>query len=139
MALIIAAEDLGIKAGPTLVLGVGWFGVERMAGRANPDQRLARFQMSAKQRHHCLRRRSPANTEYDQIRLLHHLEIGKRIIAHALARVDEGATEPAPFQFFPGEFGQRIPGLIFIFANNERDMRQFGASKVEPFTAKVRW
>src|SRR5215467_11724115 len=79
--------------------------------------------MAADERHHFLGRGASPDADKKQISFLDEIGITKVIVCDVGARADKGTTDTAFDQFMSGEFGQRLPGVIFILANDEDHVR----------------
>ena len=96
---VVNAEDFVVELGPARVVFAGRFTVERMAGGADADERLALGQVRADEVELRLGRRAAADTQEKQVSILQRFDAGE-VVRVVFIHVYKRAADAAVLELF---------------------------------------
>ena len=139
VAGVVAAQHVRIERGPRGAL-VGVVGPRRESVAGGPDaqERLACFQMRADRVELVLRQCATPHAHAQEVGVPHCVHEAGKTVNVALALLDDRNAQPAPGQFLARELRQGHPGLVFVLADQEHDVRPAVLLESELITAEQR-
>ena len=123
MVVVVDPEDFVIKLGPARVVFTGRFPVERMAGGADADERLALGQVRPDEVELRLGRRASPCAQEKQVSLLQCLEAGE-VVRVVFVHVHQRAANAAILELSLGKRRKRRGGAVLALADHEHDVRR---------------
>jgi hypothetical protein len=88
--------------------------------------------MGAHRIHDLRSRGAPPHTDEEKIRITHGLHEPRKLVLIRRVRLNNGDALRRGLQFFGRKFGQGFPGVIFLLANHDDDVRWFRRLQLQP-------